>query len=87
MLLLRTGDQPEKNEQHDKYQLAEIVHWEQVLPDSLEQIIAPMERHYLDERLDEIQRRIQQGNGDADALFAEKMELMKELKSLPRTEK
>jgi DNA primase len=64
--------------------LAEIVHWEQVLPDSLEQIIAPMERQYLEERLSEVQRRIQQGEGDPDALFEEKMQLMKEIKGQAR---
>lgn len=61
--------------------LAEIVHWEEVFPASLEQIVAPMERQWLDERLDEVQRRIQQGDGDADALLAEKMELLRELKA------
>jgi DNA primase len=65
----------------DTEALAEIVHWSEVLPESLEQIVAPMERQYLDERLDEVQRRIQQGDGDQDALMTEKMHLMRELKS------
>lgn len=64
--------------------LAEIVHWEDVVPESLEQIVGPMERQALDERLDEVQRRIQQGDGDADALFVEKMDLLRELKTLKR---
>lgn len=64
--------------------LAEIVHWEEVIPDSLEQIVAPMARQALDERLDEVQRRIQQGDGDSDALFTEKMQLLNELKELKR---
>ncbi len=70
--------------EHETQTLAEIVHWDEVLPNSLEQIVAPMERQYLDERLEEVQRRIQQGEGDTDTLISEKMELMKELKALAK---
>ncbi|MBI2213149.1 MAG: DNA primase [Acidobacteria bacterium] len=62
--------------------VAELVHWPEVLPNQLEQIVGPMERSWIESRLDELQRRIQAAEEPLDPLLVEKMSLTRTLKEL-----
>ncbi|MCM2314930.1 MAG: DNA primase [Thermoanaerobaculia bacterium] len=64
--------------------LAEVVHWPEIIPDQLEQIVAPMERAWIEARLDDLQRRIQAGEEPIEPLFSEKMELTKRFRDIVR---
>jgi hypothetical protein len=64
--------------------VAELVHWPEVLPDQLEQIVGPMERGWIESRLEELQRRIQTAEEPIESLLTEKMALTNRMKALPR---
>ena len=64
--------------------LAEVVHWPEILSDQLEQIVAPMERGWIEARLEELQHRIQAGEEPIEPLLAEKMELTRRFRDVAR---
>jgi len=64
--------------------VAELVHWPEVMPDQLELIVGPMERGWIESRLEELQSRIQAADEPIDPLLEEKMELTRRMKELAR---